>query len=221
VTPITEDELAARGAAIVRSVRVEPPLDLRERIEAQRAHSVARGRRLRWRFAGAIAAGAAALVVALAVVGDGSDPSVDEAAALSSQAPTGPAPALDRSTPQLLAVSHEGLPYPNWTPKFAWRHTGQRGDSVDGRAAHTVYYTNKKGARIGYTIVSGDALSVPADATTSTVEGTVIRDYVSDGRRIVTWERDGRTCVLAGPASVDRQVMLDLAGWKGKGAVRF
>ena len=130
-----------------------------------------------------------------------------------------PAPAVDRSTPQLLEVSHDGLPYPNWTPKFAWRHTGQRSDSVGGRSAHTVYYTNKRGARIGYTIVSGDALEVPSDAATSTVEGTLIRDYVDDGRRVVTWERDGRTCVLAGPATVDRRVMLDLAGWKGKGSV--
>jgi hypothetical protein len=220
VTPITNDELATRGAAIVRSVSVEPPLALRERIEAQRAQPVVRSRLLRWRLAGAVAAGAAALAVAIAVVGGG-DPSLDEAAALSSRAATGPAPAVDRDAPQLLEVSHDGLAYPNWTAKFAWRQAGERSDSLEGRSTRTVYYTNKKGATIGYTIVSGDALDVPSDAATSTVEGTVLRDYVDDGRRIVTWEREGHTCVLAGPASVDRQVMLDLAGWKGKGAVPF
>ncbi len=65
------------------------------------------------------------------------------------------------------------------------------------------------------------ALDVPDDAARSTVEGTLVRDYVDGGRRVVTWERDGHTCVLTGPTRVKRQVMLDLAGWKGKGAVPF
>jgi hypothetical protein len=36
----------------------------------------------------------------------------------------------------------------------------------------------------------------------------------------VTWERHGRTCVLSG-AGVAATKLLDLAGWKGLGAVPF
>jgi len=219
VTPITDDQLAARGAAIVRlaSARVEPPLVLRERIEADRA----RPRPRPFALPAALTAGAAAIVIAL-VVSIGGEPSLDDAAALSSRAPTAPAaPPVDPKAPQLLAVSASGLPYPNWTKKFGWRATGARADELDGRATETVYYTNAEGTRIGYTIVSGDALDVPDGAARSTIEGTLVRDYVEGDRRIVAWERHGHTCVLAGPTRVKRQVMLNLAGWKGKGAVPF
>ena len=41
------------------------------------------------------------------------------------------------------------------------------------------------------------------------------------GRRIVTWTRDGHTCVLSAPLSVPEQKLLELASWKGKGGVPF
>jgi hypothetical protein len=37
---------------------------------------------------------------------------------------------------------------------------------------------------------------------------------------IVTWVRDGHTCVLSG-VGAEAATLLDLAAWKGKGAVRF
>jgi hypothetical protein len=43
---------------------------------------------------------------------------------------------------------------------------------------------------------------------------------VVDGRQVVTWLRGGLTCVLSG-ADVDRPTLLELAAWKGQGAVRF
>jgi hypothetical protein len=41
------------------------------------------------------------------------------------------------------------------------------------------------------------------------------------GRRVVTWERDGHTCVLSAPLAVPEQKLLDLAAWKGDGKVPF
>jgi hypothetical protein len=41
------------------------------------------------------------------------------------------------------------------------------------------------------------------------------------GRRIVTWTRNGHTCVLSAPVSVPEPKLLALAAWKGKGGVPF
>ena len=41
-----------------------------------------------------------------------------------------------------------------------------------------------------------------------------------DGRTVVTWERGGHTCVLSAEG-VPADELLELAGWKGKGAVPF
>jgi hypothetical protein len=37
---------------------------------------------------------------------------------------------------------------------------------------------------------------------------------------VVTWRRQGHTCVLSG-TGVDRDTLLELAAWKGQGAVSF
>jgi hypothetical protein len=41
------------------------------------------------------------------------------------------------------------------------------------------------------------------------------------GRRVVTWERNGHTCVLSAPLAVPEQKLLDLAAWQGGGNVPF
>ena len=63
-------------------------------------------------------------------------------------------------------------------------------------------------------------LTRPGEARDTTREGTVLWAYSSDGRDIVTWRRRGHTCVLSAKG-VPRDELLDLAGWKGKGAVDF
>ena len=42
----------------------------------------------------------------------------------------------------------------------------------------------------------------------------------SGGRTVVTWERNGHTCVLSS-TDVPRDTLLDLAGWHGKGELPF
>ena len=90
-----------------------------------------------------------------------SGPTVNDAAAIAQKRPSTGAPAGVPGTPQLLAVKVDDVPFPNYKAKFGWTPSGEREDRPSGRHATTVYY--KKGNRdIAYTIVSGDALKVPA-----------------------------------------------------------
>ena len=48
----------------------------------------------------------------------------------------------------------------------------------------------------------------------------MLRALKADGREIVTWRRQGQTCVLSSK-DVPRGELLTLAGWKGMGEVTF
>lgn len=216
-------ERQRRGAAALRSVDVRASDGLRARIEAERER--ARKRRpggfvlpARPALAGGLVAAVAvlALVVALTVPGTGG-PSVAQAAELAQQPPQA-GPPQPRS-PALLDADVEGVAFPNWTAKFRWRASGRRADELDGRRSQTIFY-DKAGKRIGYTILTGDLIDPPGDARPATREGTRLHWFRDGDRLVVTWPRDGRTCVLSG-SGVKLDVLLDLAGWKGKGAVEF
>jgi hypothetical protein len=212
-------ETQRRAVAALRSVEVRAPALLRARIEAER-----RGRKApkTWRpaLAGGLAAAAAfALLLALVLPGGAGGPSVVEAAELAARPVQEAAPAPDDEQPKLLAARAEGLAFPNWAQEFGWRAAGRRVDEIDGRRAVTVFY-EKGGRRIGYTILSGEALEAPDDARTAVREDTTLQRLRADGRVVVTWLRGGHTCVLSG-AETDAETLLDLAAWKGKGAVRF
>jgi hypothetical protein len=201
------DQRRAIGA--VRALEVRAPAALRARVEAERAAAAAPRRRVRF---GAALAGAAAVVVlalALTLPGGAGGPSVVEAAELSTREPTDPAPRP--AGPKVLAASNEGLPFPDWAERFGWRASGERRDEIDGREAVTVFY-EKEGARVAYTIVSGEALERPADADAARRADTQLRVLEEDGRTVVTWERDGHTCVLSG-AGTPTAKLLDLAAW--------
>jgi hypothetical protein len=188
-----------RALAVVRTLDAErAPLALRERIEAQRERAAPALRWRRFSLALGLAVVAAAVVLALPA----GAPSVEEAAALSARSP-------ERSAP---ATEAEGLAYPDWSEKFGWAASGTRDDELDGRDATTVFY-DKEGKRIGYTILSGGYVEPPGDAKSAERGGTTLRYFEGDGRTIVTWEREGRTCVLSGEG-VEAEVLLDLAGWK-------
>jgi hypothetical protein len=207
------------AVAALRAVEIKAPLGLRQRIEAERERARAPARRRRLTLGGALAGAtaAAALLVVLLLPSGAGGPSVVEAAALGTRPPTAPAPQPGR--PKLLDASAFGLPFPDWAEKFGWEPSGRRVDELDGRRAVTVFY-EKDGREIAYTIVSGEALPVPDPSAAARREGTPLRYVAQDGRTIVTWERNGRTCVLSG-AGVAATKLLDLAGWKGLGAVPF
>lgn len=207
------------GAAALRGLDLEAPASLRARIAAATAPSSRRVRRPRLALAGALAAVAAAALAALLVLPAGSEsPTVVEAARLADRPATGPV-AVEPSNPKLLAASVEGVPFPNLSKQFGWRQVGTRSDRLDDRDARTVLYEHD-GKRIAYTIVSGDGIAAPSDASTTRRNGVTLHALGDRGRRVVTWWRDGRTCVLSASSVGDRE-LLKLASWKGDGAVPF
>jgi hypothetical protein len=207
------------AVAALHAVELKAPLRLRERIEAERERARGPARRRRLTLGGVLAGAtaAAALLVVLLLPGGAGGPSVVEAAELGTLPPTQPAPEPGR--PKLLDASAFGLPFPDWAEKFGWEPSGRRVDELEGRRAVTVFY-EKEGREIAYTIVSGDALPPPDPSASARREGSSLRYVKPDGRTIVTWERGGRTCILSGEG-VPATKLLDLAGWKGLGAVPF
>jgi hypothetical protein len=228
-TPLeaVDEQLAERGRALIAAAVAETqaPLALRERIEADRERAVARGagaRRRRLRGLLLPAGGlVAALVVAVVVVtGGGGAPSVLATASLAAKGPVLPPPAEDEGNKALLKSSIEGVPFPYWG-ELKWESSGARDDEIEGRDARTVYYDNPKGVRAAYTILGGDAIDPPSDAAKRTDKGVQLYVVEDKGRRVVTWERNGHTCVLSAPLAVPEQKLLDLAAWHGNGKVPF
>jgi len=213
--------------AITRAAeRTGAPLALRGRVERLgargRRHGV-RGPSARTRLggirrpaAGLAVAAVAAVLAAVVLVGSG--PAVDDVLAAATRPPTaavGVVPAQSK----VLREHYDGIAFPNYAGKFGWKASGTRTDEIGGRPTRTVFY-EKDGRRIAYTVVGGEALSEPGDASRATRDGTVLRALEMEGRTVVTWERRGHTCVLSSK-DVPRAELLDLAGWKGMGAVPF
>jgi hypothetical protein len=212
---LTPDELAAaeRGRLMVASAvaRERAPLALRERVEAQRTRGVSRRRRLAY-FA-PVGAGLAALLAAMVVVlsGGSGPPSVSAVSLLALRGPQLGAPAPRADNPSLLDAAVDGVAFPEWRT-LAWPSSGARTDTLEDRRMRTVFYTGGTGAQVGYTIVSGKALKVP-DGRRTTIDRVTYTTVEDGGRRIVTWQRDGHTCVLSGPTSVPADRMVGLAAW--------
>jgi hypothetical protein len=223
-----DDDLAERGRALIAAAVAETtaPLALRERIEADRARAHTGGgkRRSRGLWGKLVPAGglvAAAVVALVLVLGGSSAPSVLATASLATRGPVLPAPAEDESNGAVLKASMQGVPFPYWGGSFRWEAVGAREDKIEDRSAKTVYYDNPKGVRAAYTILGGDKIDAPSGAYEKDMNGVKLFITTDKGRRIVTWTRDGHTCVLSAPASVPEPKLLQLAAWKGKGGVPF
>jgi hypothetical protein len=199
------------------------PVRLRAEVDRRRAGRAAgRDRRTgKLALSGALAAVSAA-VIAVVLVLPGAlsgGPSVAAAAALAERPPDEPAPRTASAAPALLRAEVDDVPFPNYAEKFGYEPVGTRDDEPSGRDATTVHYA-KGPRRVAYTIVSGDALEEPADARTTTRGGVEYRTFRDDGRTVVTWERDGHTCVLSSTEAPSAE-LLALADWRGKGAIPF
>jgi hypothetical protein len=138
---------------------------------------------------------------------------------LSGRAATAPSPPRDAGHPTLLRASFGGVTYPDWKRHFGWRAAGQRDDTIGGRQAHTVFYRHTH-HRIGYTVVAGKPLKRPAGAQRLVVNGLVMYRYRNGRDTVVTFRRNGRTCVLAGYVHF-ASTLPKLAAWKGDGAIAF
>jgi hypothetical protein len=222
-SPELREELARqrRAVGVLRGVEVGAPASLRARVESEYAGRSGQRRRSAIVSRPAVAGAAAAVTVAIAAVlilpGGGGEPTIDGADELATLSASAPPPEPQAAEPALLAADVDGVAFPNWDPELGWRPTGRRADELDGRQTETVFYEHD-GDRVGYTIVSGDALEWPGDARVVSRGGIELRSYRDGGRVVVTWLRRGRVCVLSG-RGVDRNTLLDLAAWNGDGAV--
>jgi hypothetical protein len=216
---------------LTAAVDVRAPESLHHRIEAmlapservrqpgsQRRHS-SRRRWLSVPRLGVATMGAVALIVVLVaggLFGGHSHPgpsglNVQQAAALALSQAKGPAPVENEQHRSQLTVAVDGVPFPYWKERFGWRSSGTRSDRIAGRMVTTVFYTDSNDRQVGYAIASGGA---PA-----TSGGTIVRRWgVSyrllsrDGATVVTWQRDGHLCVMAG-RGVSARTLLSLASW--------
>jgi hypothetical protein len=204
-------------AVLAVAVSERAPARLRARVEALRRP--ARHRRPLMVAGGAAALAVALLLALLALPGGGPGPSVAQAAALGTRPPTAPAPAVRAEAPALLDAAVDGVAFPAWEAALGWAAVGRRDDRLDGRDAVTVRYA-RDGRLVAYTIVSGEALRPPAAAPVLVRGGVAFRVVATGGGPALSWERRGRTCVLSGPG-VPREALLELAGWRGAGAVGF
>jgi hypothetical protein len=194
--------------------RDRAPTGLRTRIEAARPSARTRARRRAGygiSLAGALAVLVLALVLALPAGTPGA-PSFGEAAALGIRSPSAPAPTPDPDAPAVHLGRRVGDVYfPNWARRLHWRAVGERTDQIDGRLAVTVFY-QRRGARVAYTIVAVPALKPPAASLTQ-INGAEYQTLRLNGRNVVTWRRDGHTCVLSG-AGVPAAALRGLAAWR-------
>jgi hypothetical protein len=169
-------------------------------------------------YAGGLAGALAAAVLAVALLLPGGSllaPSLSQAAAVAILGPTAPPPIPDPGAPGVkLHLNIEDIYFPNWEHRFGWTAVGQRTDTINGRRATTVYY-KWHGKTLAYTIVGMPALRTPA-ASTRWLNGTELHTLTLNNRLVVTWQRDGHTCILSA-THVPVSVLQTLAAWKAPG----
>jgi hypothetical protein len=168
--------------------------------------------------AGVVGALVVVLVVALSVDGPGGS-RVVQAAELSLSPATEAAPDTDEQQPAQLQRSFAGVAFPAWSEKFGWRADGARSDELDGRKTATVFYRHTH-HRIAYTVISGRPIEPPEDAETLNAGGLELHRFRLGFQDVVTFERNGRTCVLSGDVH-DPDTLVKLASWRGDGSVNF
>jgi len=216
-----ERQRAGLTAITAAAESVSAPLALRSRIEAmQRDGATPRRRRWPrgWGWLPSAALATAALAAVAIVIAFSGGPATSEVLAAATR-PSVAAVQLDPDQPRLLQDQVDDVRFPNYEGKFGWEAVGTRTDEIGGRKTKTVFY-RKEGRRIAYTIVEGEQLAWPPGADKTEQEGTKLRTFTDGDRTVVTWRRKGRTCVLSA-TNVPVDQLLELAAWKGQGAVDF
>jgi len=200
------------------------PLALRTRVEEMQRKAAEPRRRPRLRLpamgrwlpaAGLAAAAAVAVVVVLAL---GGAPATGDFVTAALRPPVA-AVSVDPGQPALLQQEQDGVPFPNYEGKLGWSGDGTRTDEIEGRDTRTVFYSHE-GREVAYTIVGGEKVPWPRDADKTTRDGVEMRTFTDGDRNVVTWRREGRTCVMSG-VGVPFDTLTELAAWKGQGAVSF
>jgi anti-sigma factor RsiW len=213
-------ERERRAVTVLQATRADrAPAALRARIEAQRKERSAPLVRWRLAYGGGLAGALAAIGLALALIlpaGTPGAPSISQAAALAVRGATAPAPGpAPHERSGLLNTNVGSLYFPNWTQRYGWQATGERRDHINGRVADTVYYRSH-GQTIAYTIVQAPALEIPK-STHSRLHGADLWTLNMGGRQIVTWRKEGHTCVLSSKPGVSVSELRTLAAAEASG----
>jgi hypothetical protein len=200
-----------RAVTMLRALDEPAPAALRARVDELTGVSAPR-RAPRWRRFAALPAATAIAAVAAAVVilvtGGTSAPTVPAAAHFALASATLPSPAVDPRESDDLALRGAGIPFPAWS-KEGWTTAGARTDSVGGRRITTVFYKRPSGQRIGYAITGGAPLS-GVHGQTATRYGVTFTMQPAGDAKLITWVRDGHTCIIAG-RNVSYATLLRLA----------
>lgn len=196
-------ELEQRALASLRSLEsVQAPASLRRSIEESTREASSRRRtriapRLRRAGAGALTAAVAVTIALLLSAGTSPHPpSVLDASRLALRPATLPSPAESSRDREVLERSVEGVSYPYWGGRGGWRTAGARVDELGGQRITTVFYAARNGGRIGYAIVAGRPLPVPAGATSVERGGVRFGVLGAAGATVVTWRESDHTCIL-------------------------
>jgi len=219
---LSEEELALarEGQALVAAAvsDVRAPQSLRESVERERERAAARARAPFWRrhrlglALGSVAAVALAVVVIATQGGEGSsEPALAKVSGVARLAATAPAPESVGGTPPELDARVGSLQFPDWQAKFGWKAVGRRDDTLDGRHVTTVIYRNEEGARMGYAVVSGDALAATPPGRPVQHNGKTYHVAGVAGRTMVTWTQQGHTCVILASPEVPRTRLVEIA----------
>jgi hypothetical protein len=222
---LTDTHDQRRIAALIGAIDAPAPASLHASVRELAAAAPARRARALpdWRsrrpalLLGATALACAAVLAFVLALDTGgptvAQPTVLQASALGLRPATRAAPEEQPGAPDRLAISTEGIAYPYWSRRFGWQTAGVRSDSLAGRRVTTVFYSNPAAQRIGYSIVAGPALPVPAAGRTALWRGVSFHVLRSAGATVVTWRRAGHTCILVG-AGVAARTLLTLASWQ-------
>ena len=216
-----EQQRAGLGAITTAAESVSAPLALRSRIEAMQRGEAAprrRERRRGWGWlpsAGLAAAAAAAVAIVVAFSGG---PATAEVLAAAVRPPSPPCSSTPASRGCCATRSTTCA-----SPTTRASSAGRPSAPAPTRSAGATRRRSSTAARAGGSRTrSSRASSSPGrPAPTATeLEGTPLRVFEDGDRVAVTWRRNGRTCILSA-TNVPRDELLELAAWKGQGAVDF
>ena len=121
--------------------------------------------------------------------GDEPEPSLTEVYAAAELAQTAAAPAPLGGEPPVLDAKVDNLEFPDWRKGFGWEAVGRRDDTLSGRPVTTVFYRNPEGARLGYAVVSGDALGGNRPAAKSRARARPTTSHESGSARSLLGRR--------------------------------
>jgi hypothetical protein len=209
--------------AIEHAGAQEAPHALRARLALARPPARPRARTRIAGLAAAGSAGVAGVVVGVIVALSGSSAvalaSVVRVASLTDRAPTRAVGEPSAGVESLPRVRGAGLSYPYWGDRFGFRATGVRYDAVGGHRVTTVFYS-RGSSHVAYEIVSGAPLSLGAPAGREWRQGVLLRTLSAQSAPVVSWMRDGHTCVLVGDHAA-LPVLLKLAAWRQGGRIAY